>query len=277
VGRSKVRVPRARLTCHLVVFVSSLIAISVVLSGCAKQAKPVVGTGEIAPSISKATYDAYRQGGWVLLLEPDSRFVPGTIFETRANTAPRWISSLEACGVPKKVLAPVNNDTGAFKYSGDANYGAKAVLNISGVSAGPNFSKVSSATFQQSDSGASAIDILKVMEWMNKNPAAFSSICERYLSQPDVYVAQESYRVGKGTYTLKDSTGGGISIKADVLKLSADANAKVTGDSSLSLTVPVYTAVHQAIYAKDVLQTLTQPSRGLVAHADDAILSKLPY
>ena len=112
---------------------------------------------------------------------------------------------------------------------------------------------------------------------MNNNPAAFSSICESYLSQPDVYVAQESYRVGNGTYTLKNSTGGGISIKADVLKLSADANAKVTGDSSLTLTVPVYTAVHQAVYAKDVLQTLTQPSRGPVAHADDAILSKLPY
>jgi hypothetical protein len=276
-GRKKVRVPRSRLTCQLVIFVSSLIAISVVLSSCAKQPKPVVGPGEVAPSISKATYDAYRQNGWVPLLEPDSRFVPGTIFETRANTAPRWIASLETCGVPKEVLAPVNNDTGAFKYSGDANYGANAVLNIRGVSAGPNFGKATSATFQQSDSGASAIDIQKVMAWMNKNPAAFSSICERYLSQPDVYVAQESYRVGKGIYALKDSTGGGINIKTDFLKLSADANAKVTGDSSLTLTVPVYTAVHHAVYAKDVLQTLTQPSRGPLAHADDAILSKLPY
>jgi hypothetical protein len=276
-GAGRVRVLRARLSCQPVIFVFSLIAISVVLSSCAKRPRPVIGPGAIASSISKATYDAYRKGGWVPLVEPDSRFVPGTIFETKENTAPRWISSLETCGVPKKVLAPVNNDTGTFKYSGDANYGANAVLNIRGVSAGPNFGKATSATFQQSDSGASAIDILKVMAWMNKNPAAFSSICESYLSQPDVYVAQESYRVDNGTYTLKDSKSRGISIKADVLTLSADANAKVTGDSSLSLTVPVYTAVHQAIYAKDVLQTLTQPSRGLVKHADDAILSKLPY
>jgi hypothetical protein len=276
-GAGRVRVLRARLSCQPVIFVFSLIAISVVLSSCAKHPRPVIGPGAIAPSISKATYDAYRKGGWVPLVEPDSRFVPGTIFESKENTAPRWISSLETCGVPKKVLAPVNNDTGTFKYSGDANYGANAVLNIRGVSAGPNFGKATSTTFQQSDSGASAIDILKVMAWMNQNPAAFSSICESYLSQPDVYVAQESYRVDNGTYTLKDSKSRGISIKADVLTLSADANAKVTGDSSLSLTVPVYTAVHQAIYAKDVLQTLTQPSRGLVKHADDAILSKLPY
>jgi hypothetical protein len=39
-------------------------------------------------------------------------------------------------------------------------------------------------------------------------------------------------------YMLRDSKSGGVSLKADVLKLSADANAKVTGDSSLTLTVP---------------------------------------
>jgi hypothetical protein len=182
-GTRRVRVPRARLSCQPVIFVFSLIAISVVLLSCAKHPRPVIGPGPIAPSISKATYDAYRKGGWVPLVEPDSRFVPGTIFETKENTAPRWISSLETCGVPKKVLAPVNNDTGTFKYSGDANYGANAVLNIRGVSAGPNFSEVTTATFQQSDSGASAIDILKAMAWMNKNPSVFSSICESYLSQ----------------------------------------------------------------------------------------------
>jgi hypothetical protein len=225
-GTSRVRVLRARLSCRPVIFVFSLIAISVVLSSCAKHPRPVIGRGAIAPSISQATYDAYRKGGWVPLVELDSRFVPGTIFETNENTAPRWISSLETCGVPKNVLAPVNNDTGTFKYSGDTNYGASAVLNIRGVSAGPNFSKATSATFQQSDSGASGIDILKVMAWMNKNPAAFSSICESYLSQPDVYVAQESYRVGNGTYTLKDSKNGEIIIKADVLKLSAAPSSR---------------------------------------------------
>jgi len=254
-----------------------MIGIVVVLSGCAKQPKAPIGPGPVAPRISKATYDAYRKGGWVPLLEPDSRFVPGTIFETKQDTAPRWISSLESCGVPKEVLSPVNNVTGSFKYTGDSDYEAKAVLNIRGVTAGPNFGKTTSATFQQSDAGASAIDIIKVMDWMSKNSSAFSSTCKNYLSQADVYVAQESYRVGTGTYTLKDSTGGGINIKANVLQFSADASAKATGDSSLTLTVPVYTAVHQAAYAKDVLQTLTQPSRGSVEYADDAILSKLPY
>src|SRR5580693_6379780 len=131
-GTSRVRVLRARLSCKPVIFVFSLIAISVVLLSCAKHPRPVIGPGPIAPSISKATYDAYRKGGWVPLVKPDSRFVPGTIFESKENTAPRWISSLETCGVPKKV-APVNNDTGAFKYSGDATYGANAVLNIRGV------------------------------------------------------------------------------------------------------------------------------------------------
>jgi hypothetical protein len=34
--------------------------------------------------------------------------------------------------------------------------------------------------------------------------------------------------------------------------------------------------VHECVYARDVLQTLTQPSRGSVEYADDAILAKLP-
>ena len=268
---------RLRSSRRLASFGFEMIAIAAILSGCVKQPKATVAPGPIPPEISKPTYQAYRSGGWVPLWEPDSRFVPGTIFEVQQNTVPRWISSLDTCGVPKEVLAPVNNNTGTFKYTGDSTYGAKAVLNIHGVTAGPSFSKVTTATFQQSDSGASAIDIIKVMEWMNKNPAAFSSVCKNYLSQPNIYVVQESYRVGSGTYTLKDSTGGGITLKADILKLSADANAKISGDSSLTLTVPVYTAVHQAVYAKDVLQTLTQPSRGSVDYADDAILAKLPY
>ena len=107
-GAGRVRVLRARLYCQPVIFVFSL-SRSLVLSSCAKRPRLVIGPGAIASSISKATYDAYRKGGWVPLVEPDSRFVPGTIFETKKNTAPRWISSLETCGVPKKVLAPVNN------------------------------------------------------------------------------------------------------------------------------------------------------------------------
>jgi hypothetical protein len=74
-GTSRVRVLRARLSCKPVIFVFSLIAISVVLLSCAKHPRPVIGPGAIAPSISKATYDAYRKGGWVPLVEPDSRFV----------------------------------------------------------------------------------------------------------------------------------------------------------------------------------------------------------
>src|ERR1700686_118804 len=87
----------------------AMITLAAVLCGCAKQPKAPIGPGPVPPGISKATYDAYRKGGWVPLLEPDSRFVPGTIFETKENTAPRWISSLETCGVPKEVLAPVSN------------------------------------------------------------------------------------------------------------------------------------------------------------------------
>ena len=101
-GSSNIYRVRTRSTYQLVIFGSFVIAIAVVLSSCAKEPKPVIGPGANAPSISKATYNAYRKGGWVPLVQPDSRFVPGTIFESKENTAPHWISSLGNLRCPQR-------------------------------------------------------------------------------------------------------------------------------------------------------------------------------
>jgi len=260
-----------------------LVGLTMCLVICSQRPKPVVGPGMLPPEQSKATATAYKAGGWVPLQEPDSRFVPGTIFLAVPDQWPQWVSSLETCGVPKDVLQSVSNTTGSFKYSGDSTYGAKAVLSISGVTAGPDFSAAQAATFVQSDAGASAIDIIKVGEWLQKNPSSFSVLCKDYLSKPNMFVAQESYRVGSGNYTLKDSKNAALSLKGistKILNLSTDANAKITGDSSLTLTVPVYTAVHQAVYADDMLDLiLGRPGRGGqgLTYADSKINQSLPY
>ena len=43
------------------------------------------------------------------------------------------MSSLETCGLPKDVLAPVNSTGGVFESNNDFNYGADALLKIYGV------------------------------------------------------------------------------------------------------------------------------------------------
>ena len=256
----------------------SLLCLSIACVNNAKAPASPTPLGAAAKS-SKQTLAFYKQAGWIPLQEPDSRFVPGSIFEVKNNQYPRWISSLATCGVPDDVLKPKNNDTGSWSYKGTATYDAGVVLQIKGVSIGPNFTKATTAILDQSDSGASAIDIIALAIWTSKSPGAFSSVCTSYLSQPDTYVAQESYRVGSGKYTLNDSTGAKLNLsglKTKILTLSANADATITADSSLQLTVPVYTALHAAVEANGLLKTLGNPASPTIPTADQQILSKLP-
>lgn len=271
---------RSRMPLTSSIFLAVVVALGIGFVFYSKQPKAVVGPGMPPADQAKATAEAYIAGGWVPLQEPDSRFVAGTIFKAVPGQWPRWVSSLETCGVPKDVLNAVSNNSGAFKYTGDAAYGANAVLTIRGVTPGPRFSEAQTATLAQSDAGASAIDIIRVGEWFRKNPAMFSGLCKTYLSEPNTFVAQESYRVGSGTYTLKDSKNAALNLnglQTKILTLSADANAKITGEASLTLTVPVYTAVHQAVYANDMLDLIENPTRGgNLTYGDSEINKTIP-
>ena len=231
--------------------------------------------GHVVPKKAKATLAAYKAAGWIPLQEPDSRFVPGTIFRALPGQWPQWISSLESCGVPKPVLKSTRNNSGAFQYNGESVYAASAVLALPGVSPGAGFSNAHSAVIQQSDAGASAIDIIKVGDWIRRNHSAFSDVCRSYLSKPNTYVAQESYRVGNGTYVLKDKKEVALSLQG-LLLISASASVKKSGETSLTLTAPVYTAVHGAVYANDLLELMAAPSRGVLNYADSDIDGALP-
>jgi hypothetical protein len=249
--------------------------------GCQPQPKTPIGPGMMAPQIANATAKAYKDGGWIPLSEPDSRYTPGTIFQAKAGQTPQWMSTLQSCGVPDDVLSPVSNNSGDFKFTGTSSYGASAVLVIKGVTAGPNFKKAKTAMFDQSDAGGSAIDIVKLGSWLAQagNQSKFSSFCTALLGKPDTYIAIESYRVGTGTYSLKDSTDATLQLKGlntKILNISADANVNLAGDSTLTLTVPVYTAVHRAIYANNLLQTLGTPGAP-PSYSDQTIIGGLPY
>ena len=253
----------------------AVVATAVSLFVLAKASAQMAGPGMVPPKKAKATFAAYKAAGWVPLQEPDSRFVPGTIFRAVPGQWPQWISSLESCGVPKQVLKPVRSNSGTFQYNGESVYGASAVLSLPGISAGPDFKKAQIATFEQADAGASAIDIIKVGDWIRKNHPAFSDICRSYLSKPNIFVAQESYRVGSGTYTLKDSKEASLKLQG-LLLISPSVGVRKSGESSLTLTVPVYTGVHEAIYANDLLELITAPSRGVINYGDSEINSALP-
>src|SRR5438093_6464956 len=117
----------------------------------------------------------YIQNKWIPLPLPDSRFGPGTIFTYNKDTGIRYVSSLKTCGVPDEVSAGVKGQSGTLKFDGDSEYGADAVLKVVGVSAGPQFSKVTKTTVELNDHGPSSMDMFKLQIWLTKpeNTSAF--------------------------------------------------------------------------------------------------------
>lgn len=251
----------------------SLLAVTV--TGCLKNPPKLPSSNEMGLLMQPVSHD-YTSHGWIPLEAPDSRFVPGSIFMVKQGQPPQWLASLESCGVPKAVLEPTSSNSGQFTSTIEHKYGAGVVLKIRGVSAGPDFKKARTATISQADSGPSAFDIIKVIIWMTdpKNADAFSPACRQFLAEQNTYIARESYRIGSGTFTLKDETGvalklSGLNVR--IIEISANADLQLASDSKLQLAVPVFTAVREAVYANNLLKPLGE-GEGTLPIADEKIL-----
>jgi len=253
----------------------SLVALTV--TGCeSKNNVPTPPSAANMGLLMQPVSDDYITHGWIPLEAPDSRFVPGSVFMVKQGQPPQWLASLESCGVPKAVLEPTSSNSGQFTSTVEQKYGAGVVLKISGVTAGPDFKKARTATITQTESGPSAFDILKVIVWMTdpNNDNAFAPACRQFLEQENTYIARESYRIGSGTFTLKDETGAALNLSGlnvKIIEISANAGLKLTSDSKLQLAVPVFTAVREAVYANKVLKPLGEGG-GTLRFADQKIL-----
>jgi hypothetical protein len=100
------------------------------------------------------------------------------------------------------------------------------------------------------------------------------AVCRTFLQQTNVYLVTTSFRVSKGTYTLKDSAG--VTLKATALSgqnLSANANLSVNGDGTMTITSDEYMAVQNVKQAS--LGNFTMGgSQGQIPSADSMLLGK---
>lgn len=194
--------------------------------------------------------DVYKKAGWTPLDYPDSKFEPGSVVVAGGNEGIRWIGHARSCGIPEDILRPTPGNIGNLNFTGNARYGAKAVLKIKGIEAGPEFNGVKSADLTQEDQSADAIDLLKLGIWLTNpdNQRKIPEFCTQMLSEPNAYLVQESFRVGKGKYTLIGSNDAKIAIKgiqAGPLTIDPSANAEIDGNGNLTLSKPVYTAIRR--------------------------------
>jgi hypothetical protein len=225
-------------------------------------------------------YKFYLSHQWIPLPEPDSRFGPGAVFTFKPGSDPRWQGTLQDCGMPSDLTKAVEAQSGELEFNTSSDYGASAVLKLDGVTAGPQFSKVKSATLELERHGPSALNMVKLRVWLNDpdNRDKIPQVCKDLLNRADVYIVQEAYEVSKGKYTLKSEASGKVAVdglKAGVLSLAPDAHTTIGSDGSLTFDETLYTAVRRLVYANGGWDSLGRP--GSAADADQQIINQLPY
>jgi hypothetical protein len=230
-----------------------LIAFTLLLKDCNKGVEDTINPSGIQKF--------YLDHDWVPLDIPDSKYAPGSILQITKTTGIVYVSSVKTCGVPDDALGVVPGASPKLTFSRDADYGAKAVLGVKGISIGPEWDKVKKTTLEHDDHGADAIDILKLQIWLTdpSNQSKIPKACTDFLNAPDSYIVRESYRVSKGKYTLHGENGAQLKVtglQLGPVKIDPDAHAKVTQDGSLEFTDPVYTAIKRLRDTNGMLQPL---------------------
>ena len=236
--------PRAILVCVL--------ALSSV--GCSSTVGDVYSPKEWRDLFEKA-------GGWAPLPFPESKYRPGSIIKVNEDGI-RWIDHLESCGYPPEVLDPEVGQIPAITFTQDRELDANALISFKGVTAGPQFNRISKTRLEVKDHGADALRLINLKIWMETpaNRDSVSQACMDALLKPDHFLVAEAFRVSKGVYTLFDQSGAAIKLDAgavsEFLEFQPDVNFNVTTDGSLVIEEPVYFAVRRAVRVGDDWETL---------------------
>lgn len=212
-------------------------------------------------------------GNWHMVQVPDSKLAPGSIVKITEQDGLRWIDSLDSCGVPRDLLVPKPVDaeeptlivlgaSPSIQFKKKAEFNAEVMLNISGITAGPEFKNVHKVTLAIGENGGDAIRLLQLRQWILDNADKFKQVCLDELGKPDRYLVAESFRFSSATYALFDETGGKIELTLPqigrILELDPSVGYTVTTEGNLQIGQPMYVAVRRAISTTGGFETLSE-------------------
>jgi len=192
----------------------------------------------------------FKKAGFTPLPFPDSKYRPGSIISVDENGI-RWVDDLQACRYPMSEFEEpsyIPNITfeKAWEFKGSA------LIDFKGVSAGPNFDKISKIRMEIKDHGADAFRTIKLKVWEEDpyNRNSVSQACMDELKKPNRYLISEAFRVSKGKYTFYDKFGASIKLETPILKsllqFKPDVKYEITSDGSIVIEQPAYFAVRKA-------------------------------
>lgn len=185
------------------------------------------------------------ESGWIRLPVPNSVFRPGSIVvATQCNA--QWVGHITDCKVPNSVVQTVPGSIGDWRQMTSRSYGANVLLKLPGVNAGPNLNIVNRVDVTEEDIGTESLNVIKLEEWLNKEPNSITKSCQERLKRPDTFIVGESVRLGSARYTLYDEFGARLlRSKAETTITGLEANAALSmhNNGELLLSEPVYTHI----------------------------------
>lgn len=216
-------------------------------------------------------------GNWHMLKLPDNKIAPGSIVKITEQDGLSWIDALDSCGVPAALLVAkprdsqpptlvLQGESPSIKFTKKVEYSADALLNISGVKVGPEFSKIGKVVLTMGENGGDALRVIALQNWIGDNQASYKKICDDVLGDKDHYLVTESYRISSATYTLYDKTGGKLKLDlgqiGKILQFEPNAGVSVAGEGELKIDKPMYVAVRRARRTEGGFSTLSKPAAG---------------
>lgn len=215
-------------------FALSLIGLSVSL---------ICGAEAQTPFQPRSLSQFLESHNWVALPIPDNKARPGAVISVKKvnNIVDvRWLGDFRSCGVTDTDLGLVRGKYPPVgigeSFAVSASFGASLLTKLGGSA---EVEKVNGAILKIDDSGGDAIDLLTFSIWLTKpgNLQKLPEACSKLLSQEDVYLVSEAFRITRGSYELVDKNGAKVAASAAVGGRSA--NAEISGSISSSGTLNV--------------------------------------
>jgi hypothetical protein len=159
-----------------------------------------------------------EDNGWVSLPLPDKRMGPGSVIKvTKRDGAVtmQWLGDLRRCGITDGEFGYIRGKYSAIgireSFGVKASVAAGYIAKLGGTA---DFEKAGDAIMQIDDSGGDAVDLDALTSWIAKPVAQqrMPGVCNNFLSQEDIYLVSEAFRVSKARYGLVDKNGAKLAV-----------------------------------------------------------------
>lgn len=205
---------------------------------------------ETPPEIS----DILKRDNWIVLAIPDSKQQPGSIAKITRDVSGayvvQWLGDFRRCGATNEDLGLTIDHMPSTSYKKTRDIDAKIAIELSAIKLGPEVNTARTATVTLDDVGADSVDLLALNQWLLAAGTGdrLPPHCKDILSQANIFLIGQSFRISKGSFVLKDEKGGKIKVTVPTgIPISAEAGGSVQEDGTVSFNRASYIAVKQLV------------------------------